>query len=91
MWFPKNEPEAALEYGAILIANYHRSAHEIIHDYDVKHRKHGGAQDDENILSLAEDVDEEMEGMTNFIKQRLIERRTREALEGANRSHAFFT
>ena len=57
----------------------------------MKHRKHGGAQDDENILSLAEDVDEEMEGMTNFIKQRLIERRTREALEGANRSHAFFT
>ena len=56
----------------------------------MKHRKHGVVQDDENFFSLAEYVDEEMEGMANFIKQRLIERRAREGLEGANLSPASF-
>ncbi len=63
-----------LEYGAILIAKFYQNAREIIADYDVKYNNTNDGQ----LLSLEGYVYREIEGMSKFIQNRLIERRIRE-------------
>ncbi len=74
----------SLEYGAVLIARYYQNAKEIISDYNICHgidiqsTMVSTIHDDEKSLTLDQFVEIQIEGLTDFIRQKLIERKQRE-------------
>ncbi len=66
-----DENSNSLEYGATLIAKFYQNANEIISDYDILHVVHSK---DASLVTLETHINQELDGMVNFIQHKLRNR-----------------
>ena len=75
----RKQSKMTMEYGSILIAKYYQSAMEIVSDYDIMYKDESMNFDGkigkcDKALTLEDHINDQIDGMANFIQNRLSER-----------------